>query len=136
MPCLPTFSDFTKNFLTLPKIFWVYQKYSKCTKNIPSLPKIFWVYWKYSEFTKNILTLPTFLSTLLTFIVFIDKKIMWFFVPTFTEFIPTCSTVNCKFLITDFRLLSTSVKPKNFIEFYRGKKKMKHPWCLQTMQLE
>ncbi len=33
-------------------------------------------------------------------------------------------------MITDFRLLSTSVKPKNFIDFYRSQKKMKHPRCL------
>jgi len=86
----------------------------------------FQVYQNFSEFTKNFPCLPT----LLTFIVFIDIKIMWFFVPTFTEFIPTFPTVNRKFLITDFRLLLTSVKPKNFIEFYRSKKKMKHPRCL------
>jgi hypothetical protein len=50
--------------------------------------------------------------------------------PTFTDFIPTFPTVNRKFLITDFRLLSTSVKPENFIDFYRSQKKVKDPRCL------
>jgi hypothetical protein len=104
------------NYTVFTDFFRLYQKYSEFTENIPTLPKIFGVYLKFSEVTD-------FLSTLLTFIVFIDKKIMCFFVPTFTEFIPTFPTVNHKFLITDFRLLSTSVKPKNFIEFYRSKKK-------------
>ncbi len=47
--------------------------------------------------------------------------------PTFTDFFPTLPTVNLKFLITDFWLLSTSVKPKNFIDFYRSKKKNETP---------
>jgi hypothetical protein len=51
-------------------------------------------------------------------------------VPTFTDFIPTLPTVNRKFLITDFRLLLTSVKPENFIDFYRSQKKVKDPRCL------
>jgi hypothetical protein len=54
-------------------------------------------------------------------------------VPTFTDFFPTLLTVNRKFLITDFQLLLTSVKPKNFINFYRSQKKMKHPRCLETI---
>ncbi len=49
---------------------------------------------------------------------------------TFTDFFPTLPTINRKFLITDFWLLSTSIKPKNFIDFYRSQKKMKHPQCL------
>ena len=52
--------------------------------------------------------------------------------PTFTDFIPTFPTVNRKFLITDFRLLSTSVKRENFIDFYRSQKKVKDPRSLQT----
>jgi hypothetical protein len=44
---------------------------------------------------------------------------------------PTFLTVNRKFLITDFRLLSTSVKPENFIDFYRSQKKVKDPRSLQ-----
>ncbi len=50
--------------------------------------------------------------------------------PTFTDFIPTFPTVNRKFLITDFRLLSTSVKRENFIDFYRSQKKVKDPRSL------
>jgi hypothetical protein len=52
-------------------------------------------------------------------------------VPTFTDFIPTFPTVNRKFLITDFRLLSTSVKRENFIDFYRSQKKVKDPRSLR-----
>ena len=51
--------------------------------------------------------------------------------PTFTDFIPTFPTVNRKFLITDFRLLSTSVKRENFIDFYRSQKKVKDPRSLE-----
>ncbi len=50
--------------------------------------------------------------------------------PTFTDFIPTFPTVNRKFLITDFQLLSTSVKRENFIDFYRSQKKVKDPRSL------
>ncbi len=53
--------------------------------------------------------------------------------PTFTDFFPTLLTVNRKFLITDFRLLSTSVKPKNFIDFYRSQKKWNTPGAYQIV---
>ncbi len=53
--------------------------------------------------------------------------------PNFYQLLPSFTTVNRKFLITDFRLLSTFVKPENFIEFYRSQKKMKHPRCLLTI---
>ena len=47
---------------------------------------------------------------------------MYFLVPTFTDFFPTLPTVDRKFLITDFRLLSTSVKPKILSTFTEVKK--------------
>ncbi len=50
--------------------------------------------------------------------------------PTFTDFIPTFPTINHKFLFTDFRLLLTSVKHENFIDFYRSQKKVKDPRSL------
>ncbi len=56
--------------------------------------------------------------------------------PTFTNFILTFPTVNRKFLITDFRLLSTSVKPENFIDFYRSQKKVKDPRCLDITNIQ
>ncbi len=52
--------------------------------------------------------------------------------PTFTDFILAFPTVNRKFLITNFRLLSTSVKRENFINFYRSKKKVKDPRSLEA----
>ena len=47
--------------------------------------------------------------------------------PTFTDFFLTLPTVNRKFLITDFRLLLTSVKRENFIDFYRRQKSERPP---------
>ncbi len=92
--------------------------------------------WLFPEFTDFLLSLLTFYRFYQLFIEFTDffhfYRLLNYvvFVPTFTNFFPTLPTVNRKFLITDFRLLSTSVKPKNFIDFYRSKKKMKHPRCL------
>ncbi len=66
--------------------------------------------------------------------VLVPRIKLYFFVPTFTDFYRLLPTVNRKFLITDFRLLSTSVKPENFIDFYRSQKKVKDPRCLALKQ--
>ncbi len=85
------------------------------------------------------MSLPTFYRVYQLFIEFTDFfHFYWLlnyvvFSADFYRLFPTLPTVNRKFLITNFRLLSTSVKPKNFINFYRSKKKkkkMKHPRCL------
>ena len=123
IPCVPTLP-------TLPNFFRLYRYFSEFINFVfvslpffPSLSSFFRVYRVFSEFIE-------FLSSLPTFIVFIDFKIRYFFVPTFTDFYRHLPTVNRKFLITDFRLLSTSVKPENFIDFYRSQKKVKDPRSL------
>ncbi len=81
------------------------------------------VYWLFIEFTD-------FLSSLPTFFVFIDFYV--FFSADFYRLFSDLLTVNRKFLITDFRLLLTSVKPENFIDFYRSKKKNEKPPVLSV----
>ncbi len=118
------FIDFLQSLLTFYRVYWLSTDFSKYFTDF--FPTFHWVLLTLSSFYR-VYRLLSFLST---FIVFIDFKIRYFFVPTFTDFIPTFPTVNRKFLITDFRLLSTSVKPENFIDFYRSQKKVKDPRCL------
>jgi hypothetical protein len=126
---LPT--SVSKFLLTLP-IF------SEFTNFLLSLPTFYWVYQLFIEFTNFLSSLPTFYRVYQLFIEFIDFfHFYWllnyvFFSADFYRLFPTLPTVNRKFLITDFRLLSTSVKPENIIDFYRSKKKMKHPQCLNN----
>jgi hypothetical protein len=142
------FIDFLQSLSTFYRVYWLSTEFIDFLQSLLTFCRLQKVLYRlFSNFSKYFTDFfPTFyrvlstlssfyrvyrlLSFLSTFIVFIDFKIRCFFVPTFTDFILTFPTVNRKFLITDFRLLSTSVKPKNFIDFYRSQKKVKDPRCL------
>ena len=116
-------------------LFWVYWLSTEFIDFLQSLLSFYWVYWLSTEFIDFLQSLLTFyivywLSTdfskyFSSFLFLVD------FIPIFCQLLPIFTAVNRKFLHTDFRLSSTSVKIVIFTDFYRSQKKMKLPRCLE-----
>jgi hypothetical protein len=118
--------QFFKVFIEFYWLFWVCRLFSKFTDIFLSLPIIFPSLPIFSRVYQIFIDFYWLLST---FLFLLTLKLL-FFSANFYQLFLTLPTVNRKIFMTDFRLLSTSIKAKNFINFYRSKKKMKNPRCL------
>ncbi len=95
-------------------LLWVYWVSTEFIEFLPSLLSFYQVYWLSTDFSK-------YFSSVLFLVDFI---------PIFCRLLltlPSFTTVNRKFLHTNFLLSSTSVKIEIFTDFYRSKKKWNTP---------
>ncbi len=86
--------------------------------------RVYWVSTNFSKYFPSFLFLVDFIPI---FIIIYWLLLSLQFFADFCQLLPSNTAVNCKFLYTDFRLLSTSIKIEIFPNFTEVKKKFNTP---------